>query len=116
MAESKVFDTYRALWAEKYGVPCALILSPLDFGKLGTHLRTDGVTPALMTAALEGYFNDDSPLVLKRKHPLGLFLVQPMTYLPTEIVRGPKYVTPCPHDPRCAATWACCKLQDAARA
>ncbi len=113
MAESQVFDTYRTLWSEKYGVPCALILSPLDFGKLGTHLRTDGVTPALMTSALEGYFDTDNFLVIKRRHPLGLFLVQPMQYLP--VAEKPRYVTPCPHDPRCAATWACCKLQDAAR-
>jgi hypothetical protein len=115
MSESQVFDTYRALWAEKYGVPCALILSPLDFGKLGTHLREHKITLAQMNDALIGYFDSDDFLVVKRKHPLGLFLVQPMTYLPTEKASGPRYVIPCPHDPRCAATWACCKLQDAAR-
>ncbi len=115
MAESQVFDTYRALWSEKYGVPCALILSPLDFGKLGTHLRTEGITPALMTAALEGYFDTDNFLVLKRKHPLGLFLVNPMQYI-TVPAPTKGYIVPCPHDVKCSATWSCCKKQDEARA
>jgi hypothetical protein len=114
MAESQVFDTYRALWAEKYGVPCALILSPLDFGKLGTHLRETGITVKQMTDALEGYFDTDNYLVIKRRHPLGLFLVQPMQYLPA--VERPRYVTPCPHTPTCSATWSCCKKQDEALA
>jgi hypothetical protein len=114
MAESQVFDTYRALWSEKYGVPCALILSPLDFGKLGTHLRETGITVKQMTDALEGYFDTDNFLVIKRRHPLGLFLVQPMQYLP--VVEKPRYVTPCPHDVKCSATWVCCKKQDEARA
>jgi hypothetical protein len=115
VAESQVFDTYRALWSEKYGVPCALILSPLDFGKLGTHLRTNGVTQQMILDALSGYFDTDNYLVVKRKHPIGLFLVAPLQYLPTPTVRT-HYITPCPHDVKCSATWVCCKKQDEARA
>jgi hypothetical protein len=114
MTESAVFQRYRDLWAEKYGVPCALILSPLDFGKLGTHLRESGVTIEQMNQALVGYFDTDNYLVIKRRHPLGLFLVQPMQYLP--VTEKPRYVTPCPHTPTCSATWVCCKKQDEARA
>jgi hypothetical protein len=118
MAESQVFDTYRALWSEKYGVPCALILSPLDFGKLGTHLRETGITVKQMTEALEGYFDTDNYLVIKRRHPLGLFLVQPMAYLPLIATPGlkPRYITPCPHELKCSSTWSCCKKQDEAGA
>jgi hypothetical protein len=114
MAESQVFDTYRALWSEKYGVPCALILSPLDFGKLGTHLRETGITVKQMTDALEGYFDTDNFLVIKRRHPLGLFLVQPMQYLP--VAPKSKYVVPCPHPVKCHNTGSCCHKQDMERA
>jgi hypothetical protein len=114
MAESQVFDTYRALWAEKYGVPCALILSPLDFGKLGTHLREHHLTVDQLEGALEGYFLTDNPLVVKRRHPLGLFLANPMQYAPRVVVGG--YAYPCPHTPSCVNTRACCLKQDGVRA
>lgn len=108
MPEASIFDAYQAQWQAHYGVPCSLILSPLDYGKLGTHLRSLSV--AQMTAALQGYFKTDDPLVLKRRHPIGLFLVQPSRYLP--MPTKPTYQWPCPHTPVCANTRACCGRQD----
>ena len=110
MAESEIFGRYRELWQERYGVPCALILSPLDYGKLGTHLHEFGVTYAQMMAALEGFFATDNPLVLKRKHPLGLFLVNPMQYVPAPTER--RYQASCPHRPICPNMSSCCNKQD----
>lgn len=111
MAEAQFFDRYQAKWKEHYNVPCSLILSPLDYGKLGIHLKE--LTPAQLEQCLDGYFETDDYLVLKRRHPLGLFLVQPTRYMPVETKR--RYVTPCPHAPRCKSTGACCHQQDMER-
>jgi hypothetical protein len=114
MAESEVFGHYRELWQQKYGVPCSIILSPLDFAKMGTHMRENGVTHTQMMQSLEGYFDTDDPLVLKRRHPLGLFLVQPTRYMPVS-TEPERYQASCSHSPMCPNTLTCCRKQDLER-
>ncbi len=81
---------------------------------MGTHMRENGVTHAQMMQSLEGYFDTDDPLVLKRRHPLGLFLVQPTRYMPVS-TEPERYQASCPHTPTCPNMLTCCGKQDMER-
>ena len=80
MAESELFDDYRARWSALYHLPCSLHLSVLDFGKLGEARQV--CSDEQMAEALAGYFATTDRYVLARRHPLALFLANPMRYMP----------------------------------
>lgn len=100
--EAALFETYRDRWAALYHVPCSLLLSVLDFGKLGTHRQV--LTDEQLEQALEGFFETDDPYVLQRRHPLGLFLVNPMRWAPVKQAKTGSF---CQHEPVCRSFTAC---------
>ena len=103
-----LFERYQRLWQERSGYPCVLAISPLQYAKLGMHLRI--ATREQLEAGLAGYFATDDTYVQQRRHPLGLWLAAPLQH--AEVVKQSKYVLPCPHEPRHSSTWACCRQQD----
>lgn len=104
--EATLFETYRDRWAALYHVPCSLLLSVLDFGKLGTHRQV--LSDEQLEQALEGFFETDDPYVLQRRHPLGLFLVNPMRWAP--VLKPAKSGSFCAHVPVCQSFSQCTKL------
>ncbi len=105
MSASSLFDLYGRLWFETYGMYPSVIVSTLDFGKLGIHRKA--MTDAQLGSALAGYFETDNPLVLKRRHPLGLFLCNPTQYLPLPAKQSGSL---CSHSPRCDSFAQCTRL------
>lgn len=88
--EAEAFDgdafmtAFRSGWKSLYGFECSLILKPLQFSELQQQLSA--VPPERLTPALAAFFGTTDPYVLKAKHPLGLFLRDPLRFLATPIV------------------------------
>lgn len=76
-----VLAHYRELWHQTYGHECSLILSPLEQMKLEQQVAK---LPILqMQQALAAYFVTTDDYVRRAKHPLALFLRDPMRHVAT---------------------------------
>jgi hypothetical protein len=97
-AAERLTDAFRAAWKAAYGVECSLILKPLEFGDLQRHLGAHGEPRLLQSIA--AFFATDEPFVRNAKHPLALWLRDPLKYLArTAVTQGrPRG---CTHTPAC---------------
>jgi len=94
----RVIEAFRGRWKAAYGVECSLILKPLEFMQLEQQRAACG--DRRLVAAMEAYFATDDQYVRRARHPLALFLKEPLKYLAGEAVvktrpRG------CKHEPAC---------------
>lgn len=96
----RVQAAYRASWQRAYGVPCSLLLKPLEFSDLLRQIEVLG-EPAILRA-LEGYFATDDAFVRRNKHPFGVFLREPMKFVAGDAVTRPTRPRGCRHEPPCA--------------
>jgi hypothetical protein len=78
-AAESVIDAFRAHWQRCYGFECSLILKPFEFMQLEQQLGKVSVDQLL--DALGAYFETQDPYILKARHPLPLFLRDPLMYL-----------------------------------
>lgn len=96
--EERVFEAYRAAWHRAYGLPCSLTLSPLEFSRLSQSVEAHG--EATLTKALGAYFAAEDGYVRKARHPLPLFLREPLKYLAGEAMTHER-PRGCRHEPAC---------------
>ncbi len=100
----ELLDEYRSRWAETYGYPCALAVSPIQYMKLAQHLRI--LSAVQITKGLEGYFATEDAYVNKQRHPLNLWLAAPMQY----VAKPATQTRECPHEIACQSRTACVTL------
>ncbi len=75
-------DAFRDHWKAIYGHECSLIMSPLQFSDLDKQLADHPL--AKLLDALDAYFVTRDAYVIRGKHPLQLFLRDPLKYLARE--------------------------------
>lgn len=97
-AES-VVNAFRGHWKQAYGYDCSLLIKPLEYMQLEEQLRKN--SEASLLQAMRAYFASADQFVTRAKHPLPLFLRDPMRYL-ASIPRQNKRPTGCRHEPPCA--------------
>lgn len=97
-AAERLTDAFRAHWKRTYGVECSLILKPLEFMQLEQHIA--GHTEARLLAAMAAYFATSEDYVRRAKHPLALFLRDPLRHLAKDAV-VPTRPAGCRHEPAC---------------
>lgn len=94
----RLTDAFRAKWRAAYGVDCSLLLRPMEYSNLAQQL--DAVGPVRLMAAMTAYFATEDTYIRKARHPLALFLREPLKYLAGEAVAtGPP--KGCRHQPPC---------------
>lgn len=77
-------DAFRSHWKRLYGYECSLLLKPLEFTSLQQQLAA--IPEARLLAALGAFFDTTEDYVRKAKHPLGLFLRDPLRFLALPVV------------------------------
>lgn len=77
-----LLDAYRAHWKRAYGHESSLLISPIEQMKLEQQIEGHKVEQLL--AALAAYFDTTEVFVVKAKHPLPLFLRDPLRFLAVE--------------------------------
>lgn len=98
-AVSQVMAAYRRLWKRTYGHDCSLMEKPIDVMLLEQQAAAHPVEKLL--AAVEAYFTGPDDYVRKAKHPLPLFLRDPLKYLAGTAVELPTVPRGCTHRPAC---------------
>lgn len=78
-APERLMAAFRAHWKDTYGYECSLILKPLEFMQLEQQLVAHPESQLL--AALDAYFVSADAYVRRAKHPLMLFLRDPVKHL-----------------------------------
>lgn len=78
-----VTDEYRLCWKHSYGFESSLLLKPLEYMQLEQQLTAHG--GARLLEALHAFFAVDDAYLRKAKHPLALFLRDPLKYLAKEL-------------------------------
>lgn len=76
-------DAFRAGWKTLYGFECSLILDAIRTAQLRQQLAA--IPTDRLSDALRAFFATADPYVLKAKHPIGLFLRDPLRFLATPI-------------------------------
>lgn len=112
-ALERAMDAWRAGWKAIYGFEPSLLLKPLEQMQLEQQLGALG-EPRFVDA-LAAYFATDDPYVHKAKHPLSLFLRDPVKHLAGAPKAGPQRPRGCRHEPACADDAAHTKLDLAER-
>lgn len=99
-SEERVIDRFRAEWKRSYGFECSLIPKPLEFMQVQQHLAVHG--EERLAQATAAYFATSDEYIRKAKHPLALFLRDPLKHL----AGAPKVASGrprgCKHEPACA--------------
>jgi hypothetical protein len=90
-APERVADAFRGHWKRTYGIESSLSVTPLQYAELEKQLTALGETQLM--AAMVAFFGTDDAFVRKNKHPLGVFLRDPMRFLAAEAPRGGSYPT-----------------------
>ncbi|MEO5742764.1 MAG: hypothetical protein ABIS29_19425 [Vicinamibacterales bacterium] len=98
-ATEQLVDQFRAHWKTAYGHECSLLLKPLEFMQLEQQMAAHPI--AQMTAALAAYFATADEYVRKAKHPLALFLRDPLKHLAGAAKVAPTRPRNCKHEPAC---------------
>jgi hypothetical protein len=111
--EAVILDTFRAAWRDRYGYVCSVLVSPLQFMELSQHADAHGAE--LLCRAIAAYFETEDQFPRKARHPLGLWLKDPLRYLAIEPV---KRRSECPHMPPCERSTECTRriINDGRRA
>lgn len=78
-----ITDSYRMCWKAAYGFESSLLLKPLEYMQLEQQITAHGGAPLL--EALRAFFAADDAYLRKAKHPLALFLRDPLKYLAKEL-------------------------------
>ena len=112
MPHERVVDAFREHWKRVYGYECSLLVKPLEFMQLEQQLK--GHSEAVVMKAIDAYFSTTDTYVLGAKHPLPLFLRDPLRYLAKE-ARVIKRPSGCQHQPFCADAAAHTKREIAER-
>jgi hypothetical protein len=99
-ALERLMDAFRAHWKRAYGFESSLLLKPLEVMQLEQQLAGAG-EPQLL-AAMAAYFATEDPYVRNAKHPLPLFLRDPLKYLAKEARTSAGRPRGCKHEPACA--------------
>jgi len=102
-AEAVILDAFRDAWRTRYGYACSVLVSPLQFMQLSQQTEAHGVE--LLCQAVAAYFESADNYVQKARHPLSLWLRDPLKYLAQE--PQPGFSSACPHQPSCSSTSAC---------
>jgi hypothetical protein len=97
-AAERITDAFRSHWKAAYGHECTILVKPLEYMQLEQHLEHVGEGKLLQ--AMRAYFATDDAYVQTAKHPLAMFLRDPMRYLANGRAR-PDRPRGCKHDPPC---------------
>jgi uncharacterized protein YdaU (DUF1376 family) len=98
-ASARVLDSYRAHWKRTYHHDCSLLERPLDIMQLEQQIGAHSVDRVL--SALQAYFTTEDPYVIKARHPLPMFLRDPLKYLAKDPATKLPPPHGCRHDPPC---------------
>lgn len=81
-------DAFRGGWRGIYGYECSLIVKPLQYSTLQQQMTA--IDEARLREALAAFFSTDDTYVRKNKHPLGLFLADPLKFLASALAPRPE--------------------------
>lgn len=95
----RVLDAFRARWKATYGHDSSLLLKPLDHMQLQQQIGAHSEAKLLL--AVGAYFESTDEYARKAKHPLALWLREPLRYLVKDAADGARQ-SRCAHQPRCA--------------
>ncbi len=112
-APDAFMDAFREGWKSLYGHACSLIVKPVQFSQLQQQIAA--IPEAQLRAALAAFFATEEAYIRTHKHPLGVFLNDPLRYLAAPLAQKPKRALPdasafqwvCPHAPTCGNRAAC---------
>jgi uncharacterized protein YdaU (DUF1376 family) len=96
--EARLLDAFRLGWQRVYGHECSLLVSPLEQMKLEQQVAAIGETKLLR--ALGAFFETEEAFVRKARHPLPLFLREPLRFMAAES-QTPSKPRSCKHEPPC---------------
>lgn len=96
----RVLDAYRQAWKRAYGYESSVLVKPLEFADLSQHIDAHG--EARMLEAITAYFGTPDEYVRRAKHPLGLFLRDPLKHLARTAKPAAEPPKNCKHTPPCA--------------
>lgn len=94
-----VLDAFGKYWKRLYGHAPSIILSSLQALDLEKQLAA--VPLEQLVAASEAYLASTEKYIREAKHPLSLFLKDPVKYLATEAAPARQAPRGCRHEPRC---------------
>lgn len=97
-APERITDAYRSHWKSAYGHECTLIVKPLEYMQLEQQIEKVGEGKLLQ--AMRAYFASVDAYVQNAKHPLAMFLRDPMRYLANGSTRSERPAR-CKHQPPC---------------
>lgn len=95
----RAMDAWRSHWKLAYGFEPSLLLSPLDQMKLEQQLTAIGEPRFLQ--AITAYFATEDSFVRNAKHPLPLFLKDPVKHLAGAAKVAQGRPRGCQHEPAC---------------
>lgn len=93
-----LLDAYRTGWKALYGFDSSLMLSPIEMMKL--ELQVKAFCDSDLLGAVRGYFATEDAFIQRQKHPLGLFIKDPLRYLAKAAAGAPR-PRDCRHQPPC---------------
>lgn len=96
---ARVLDTFRDRWKHAYGYECSLMVKPLEFMQLEQQVAK--YPEAQLLRAMDAYFASPDEYVRRAKHPLPLFLRDPLRHLATDARVVPSRPRGCKHQPPC---------------
>ncbi len=75
----RVLDAFRSLWKGAYGHECSVLTKPIHDMQLQQQIAAH--SEPKMLQALAAYFSTDDKFVKNARHPLAMFVSDPMKYL-----------------------------------
>lgn len=97
-AATRVLDAFRSRWKLIYGIDCSVIVKPLEHAQLAQHVGAHSEAKILI--AVGAFFESPDDYVRKARHPLALFLRDPLRHLAKDAASGQP--SRCKHQPPCA--------------
>lgn len=77
-------NAFRSGWEAIYGFECSLILDAIK--TMQVHAQVKNIPRDRLLSALAAYFATTEDYVRKAKHPLGLFLKDPLRFLAVPVL------------------------------